>query len=165
LDMKHFQIFPLAAILAVSSGALSQTPGKKADETASRSKGGSVADQVSELDRQWLNAARTRHTDYMEQLFADDFLEMHSGGEVVSKARQIEQIKSSKTKIDEIRPDNIELRYVSPNVAMLTDTTTIRGSRDGTEITGKYRVLRVFVKQQGKWRAAGAALTQLPQGQ
>ena len=113
--MKNPRWLLLAAMLAIPSLSLAQTAGANAAKSGSNSD----FEQVSELNRQWLKAAVAHHTDFMEQLFADDFVEMHHGGEVVSKKGQIDQ-------------------------------------------TGKYRVLRVFVKQQGKWRAAGAALTLMP---
>ena len=107
----------------------------------------------------WLNAARNRDTDTMAWLFADDFVEMHNGGSVVNKAKQIEQIKSSTTDLTEIYPSDIQVRYVSPDAAILTDVTTIKGDRDGENIGGQYHVLRVFIKQNGRWRAAAAGLT------
>jgi hypothetical protein len=43
----------------------------------------------------------------------------------------------------------------------LGDTTTINSSPSGRDSVSKYQTLRVFVKQQGRWRAAGAVLTEL----
>ena len=64
------------------------------------------------------------------------------------------------TKLD-IHPEDIVVRYASPDVAVVMDKTVVKGTRQGKDITGTYRVLRVFVKQQGKWRAAGAGLTRI----
>ena len=132
--------------------------------TASSDESSATSDfaHVSDLDRQWLKAATTHHTEVMEQIFADEFVEMHAGGEIVSKRGQIDQIKSPMNHFKDIYPEDLELRYASPNVIIMTDTTTVKGANMGKDQTGKYRVLRVFVKQQGKWRAAGAALTLLP---
>jgi ketosteroid isomerase-like protein len=124
-------------------------------------KSGDLSKKLPELDRQWLTAAKGRDTNTLQHLFAEGFTEVHAGGEVVDKAGQIRQIKASNTQIREIHPDNIVVRHVSPDVAILTDTTTIKGASQGTYVTGTYRVLRVFVKQQGEWRAAGAGLTRL----
>ncbi|MGH9355551.1 MAG: nuclear transport factor 2 family protein [Terriglobia bacterium] len=123
-----------------------------------------TAEQVAELDRQWLHAALTRNTDYMAALFSDDFVEIHPGGEIVTKQQQIDQIKSSTHKMTELRPVDIHVHYLSPDLAILTDTTIKKGSSEGVNQTGSFRVLRIFVKQNGKWRAAGAAQTPVATG-
>ena len=60
--------------------------------------------------------------------------------------------------LNELHPDNIQVRYMSPEVAVLTDTTTIKGTSGGVSYDGPQRVIRVFVKQNGRWRAAGAGI-------
>jgi hypothetical protein len=76
----------------------------------------------------------------------------------VDKKEQIDQIQDPTRKIEEIHPDDIDVRYVSSDVAMLLDTTTIRGLSGGVNYNGTYKVIRVFVKQQGRWRAIGAGI-------
>jgi hypothetical protein len=44
---------------------------------------------------------------------------------------------------------------------VLTDTTTIKGSSGGVTYNGPQRVIRVFVKQHGRWRAAGAGIVRV----
>lgn len=135
--------------------------GAPSEQVESKSGGDSVAEEIAELDRKWLNAALTGNTDYMAQLFSPHFVEVHSSGEIVTGQQQIEQIKSPTHKLAALHPDDIRVRYQSPNLVILSDTTTMEGSSQGQVITGKYRTLRVFVKQNGKWRAAAAALTPL----
>lgn len=119
-----------------------------------------VAKAVTDLDHQWLAAATNRDTAALRRIFADRFTEVHAGGEVVDKVKQIAQIKAANTKLD-VHPEDIVVRYTSPNVAVVTDRTVIKGTRQGKDIAGSYRVLRVFVKQQGRWQAAGAGLTRI----
>lgn len=157
--MKRNWMVALAAAVSLSflaAGRPARSAAKKAEDSQEE-----VARLVSVLDHVWLNAARNRDTDTMAWLFADDFVEMHGGGGVVSKAKQIAQVRSSKTDFTEIYPDDIQVRYVSPDTAILTDTTTIKGDRDGENISGQYHVLRVFIKQDGRWRAAAAGLSKI----
>jgi uncharacterized protein (TIGR02246 family) len=120
--------------------------------------GENAGEMVSVLDHVWLDAAYNHDTGTMAWLFAKDFVEVHPGGEVVNGQQQIDQIKDPKTPIKELHPDNIQVRYATSDVAVLTDTTTIR-SEGGKPYNGTYRVIRVFVKQDGRWRAAGAGIT------
>jgi hypothetical protein len=139
----------------VASGALAlgQSPKKTSGED--------VASTVARLDHIWLDAAYNHDGGTMEWLLADNFVEIHPGGEIVNKQQQIDQIMDPTRTILEIHPDNIQVRYASPDAAVLTDTTTIRGTSGGVTYNGKQSVIRVFVKQQGRWRAAGAGITHL----
>jgi ketosteroid isomerase-like protein len=136
-------------LVATATLTLGQTPNKS---------GESEAANVAVMDHIWLDAAHNRDTGTMAWLFADDFVEIHPGGEIVDKKEQIDQIQDPTRKIEEIHPDDIDVRYVSPDVAMLLDTTTIRGLSGGVNYNGTYKVIRVFVKQQGRWRAIGAGI-------
>lgn len=121
------------------------------------------AEIATVLDHIWLDAAYNHDTGTMAWLFAENFVEVHPGGEVVNGQKQIDQIKNPNNPIKELHPDNIQVRYASPDVVVLTDTTTIR-SQSGTPYNGTYRVIRVFVKQEGRWRAAGAGITAIAAG-
>ena len=137
-------------IVATAALTLGQTPNKSvaSDE----------ANTIAVMDHIWLNAAHNRDPGTMEWLFANDFVEIHPGGEIVDKKEQIAQIADPARKIKEIHPDDIDVRYLSSDVAMLLDTTTIRGLSGGVDYNGTYKVIRVFVKEQGRWRAAGAGI-------
>ncbi len=84
-------VYGLAAsflvIVATAALALGQTPKKMSQED--------VAGTVSVMDHIWLNAAHNRDTGTMAWLFADNFVEIHPGGEIVNKAQQIDQIKDT----------------------------------------------------------------------
>lgn len=156
--MRHTYGLAIAALVLLASGTLAvgQSSGKVSQED--------VANTVSILDHVWLDAAHNRDTETMAWLFADDFVEVHPGGDIVSKQQQIDQIKDPSRENLELHPENIQVRYASPDVAVLTDTTAIRGLSGGVTYDGQYRVIRVFVKQQGRWRAAGAGIAKiLPQ--
>ena len=150
--------YPLAmtVVVLIASGtlALGQTPKKTSAEEE-------VEGTIATMDHIWLDAAYNHDGGSMAWLFADDFVEVHPGGEIVNKQQQIDQILDPTRSILEIHPDNIQVRYVSADVAVLTDITTIRGTSGGVTYNGKQRVIRVFVKQLGRWRAAGAGITHL----
>ncbi|MGH9377024.1 MAG: nuclear transport factor 2 family protein [Terriglobia bacterium] len=149
----------LAAIAMFSSAAFCQSishpPGMSEAEVAR------IAKTVSVLDHVWLNAAHNRDTGTMGWLFSEGFVEVHPGGPMVNKAQQLAQIKNPSRGNLVLYPSDIQVRYVSPDVAILTDITHITGHSGGIAYNGEYRVIRVFAKQQGRWRAAGAGITRL----
>jgi ketosteroid isomerase-like protein len=143
-----------SAVLIIASGAtaLGHAPKKPASTTES------PAATIAIMDHIWLDAAHNRDTGTMDWLFASDFVEVHPGGFIVNKKQQIDQIRDPQLILNEIHPDDIQVRYVSPDVAVITDTTMIRGESAGVKYNGPQRVMRVFVKQNGRWRAAGAGI-------
>ena len=147
----------VAALLIIASGAvvLGQAPKKPA------AAGEDVATTVSILDHIWLEAAHNHDGETAAWLFADNFVEIHPGGILVSKQQQVDMISNTQLGDIAIQSSDIQVRYASPDVAVLTDTTTIRGTQGETNYNGQYRVMRVFVKQHGRWRAAGAGIARI----
>ncbi|HEV2522045.1 MAG TPA: nuclear transport factor 2 family protein [Candidatus Acidoferrales bacterium] len=141
-------------LFTIASGAvaLGQTPRKAA------ATGEDVAGTVAILDHIWLDAAHNHDGETAAWLFADDFIEIHPGGIIVNKKQQVDLIKDAQLGDLQIQSSDIQVRYASPDVAVLTDTTRIRGTQGETKYDGQYRVMRVFVKQHGRWRAAGAGI-------
>lgn len=144
LASRHNAVI-IAAIMVCSSVALGQPAGHK--PAMSKAKAANIAETVSVLDHVWLNAAHNRDTGTMAWLFSDGFVEVHPGGQMVDKAEQIAQIKNPDRGNLALYPDNIQVRYVSPDVAILTDITHITGESGGITYNGQYRVIRVFAKQ------------------
>ena len=143
----------LVVVIAPGAVALGQSSKKVVQED--------VAKTAAILDHVWLDAAHNRDTETMAWLFADNFVEIHPGGILVSKQRQVDMIKDTQLGDLAIQSSDIQVRYASPDVAVLTDTTTIRGRQGDTNYDGQYRVMRVFAKLQGRWRAAGAGIARI----
>jgi uncharacterized protein (TIGR02246 family) len=141
---------------AVALGQASQKPAAAGED---------VAGTVAILDHVWLDAAHNHDGDTAAWLFADNFVEIHPGGILVSKKQQVDMISDSKLGDLAIQSSDIQVRYASPDVAVLTDTTTIRGTQGETNYSGQYRVMRVFAKQHGRWRAAGAGIARIAAAQ
>jgi len=145
--------FTIIASAAIAFGQAAKKPAGAEDER----------NNIAVLDHIWLDAAHNRDTATLQWLFAEKFVEVHPGGFIVNKQEQIDQIMDPQRVLNEIHPDNIEVRYLSADVAVLTDTTTIKGTSGGVTYDGPQRVMRVFTKQNGRWRAAGAGIVRLQQ--
>jgi uncharacterized protein (TIGR02246 family) len=153
--MKRAYGLGITILLMVASGAvaLGQAPSKTTAED--------VAATVSILDHVWLDAAHNHDGETAAWLFADDFVEIHPGGILVTKQQQVDMIKNTQLGDLAIQSSDIQVRYASPDVAVLTDMTSIRGKQGESNYDGQYRVMRVFVKQHGRWRAAGAGIARI----
>jgi Domain of unknown function (DUF4440) len=107
--------------------------------------------QLTELKNQLLKAERERNADFLEQVFADEFVYGMTQGDVLSKAQLLARVKSPGHKYEELHSDG-EKVLVYGNVAIMTDHTTARGSNEDHPFGGTFRFVRVFVKKHGKWQ-------------
>jgi hypothetical protein len=155
--MKRAYGLGAAIVFIIASGTAALGQASKKPATA----GEDVAGTVAILDHIWLDAAHNHDGETAAWLFADNFVEIHPGGILVSKQQQVDMIKNTQLGDLAIQSSDIQVRYASPDVAVLTDTTTIRGRQGDTSYDGQYRVMRVFAKLQGRWRAAGAGLARI----
>lgn len=165
--MNGFRVLCLVAVMGVSSLAFGQEPGK---QDASK-KGKDWADLEKVLwdaDQQWLCSAGATpyHKDYKEcvefrsKYWTDQFFEISIEGKVQTKAEMIarQRVAHPSPGVGP-HPDEFKLMAVYGDVALATDHTFLQSeSTDGKVHGTDVRVLRMFVKENGKWRPAGAAL-------
>jgi ketosteroid isomerase-like protein len=112
------------------------------------------------LDRKWVRAATDGDTDYLKSLFTQQMFEVEADGHVADSAEMLKGIGTRKPGQFEGYSDQIQLRGLYGDTALLTDRRVLKGkAANGQLIDAQWRVTRVFVKQEGKWHAAASALT------
>jgi ketosteroid isomerase-like protein len=158
--MKAMRVAVCAAAIGFCS--LSFVQAAKAGGQEGSSAASSDVKELIELDQKWVEAAAKHDTAYLNQLFTDDFFEASagSGGEISNKQQLFKKVTAPERKVDSITVDDIKVHLYGDS-ALVTDRTIFKGSIGGRDVSGNYRVLRVFVKQQGRWRAAGAELCRM----
>jgi|SRR5579875_1926466 len=155
--MRYIPVLTLLATMAISSLCYGQT-GRKEREKSKAWTG--LEKQLWKVDQQWLNAAANRRVDVLQKLWTSQFFEINSGGTVPDKAEQLDRVLNGKAPGKRVvTPHEFKLRAVYGNFALATDRTTLKGIMyKGHDFSGDYRVLRMFVKKNGEWKVAGAAL-------
>ena len=163
----------LITIMTISMVAVAQGPTKTADPPAITKGSKAWLDLEKELwdaDLQWLCSAGATpyHKVYRECVefrstyWSDQFFEVVMNGEVHTKAEMISaQRAANATHVNGAGPypDDFHLMAVYGNFALATDHTNLKSpGPDGKLVGVDLRVLRMFVKENGKWRPAGAAL-------
>jgi len=158
--MCLFRAMAVVMIMAASAMAFAQIS-NKSNVTNGEEKA-SVEKQLKDLDQQWLHAAATKHTDFLAQLFTDGMFEVGPNGQAITGAEMRKGLADPNTHLD-IVVDEVEVRGIYGDTAVLTDRTTLKGTSANGPINGQYRVTRVFKKLNGKWRAIGASMVPLKQ--
>ena len=120
----------------------------------------SVEQEIVDLDHKWVNAATRGDTEFLKELFGERMFEIQPDGHVDSGAEMLARIATRKPGQIEGYCDQVQIRGLYGDTAILTDRRVRKGvAADGRDVSGQWRVTRVLVKQNGKWRAVAAAMT------
>jgi hypothetical protein len=148
--MGSAAVWALIALTSVSFPALGQQSNPKSGER------GRLEKQLSDLEQQWMAAERDRKMDFLRDLWTAQFFDVVPGGRVASKEDMLKMFETTQPKPGAgAYPDDFKLMAVYGNFAVATDHTTIKGVG---AVDGEYRCIRMFVKENGKWKAAGSAI-------
>jgi ketosteroid isomerase-like protein len=82
----------------------------------------------------------------------------------LNKTQQLENLKrpDRTLKVLNARETHVQF-YAGRDVAILTEHVTVDGQDKGRPFGGEYRFLRVFAKQEGKWKVVLAQGSPMPE--
>jgi hypothetical protein len=116
------------------------------------------------VELKWLKAEfdkKMAGADSMAEIWTDDFFDVLADGSVVNKQEMMAIMgKTDRKPGTGAFPVDLKIRAIYGNVVLATDHTTIKGVDANGKIivVREMSVLRMFVKEKGKWRVAGAGL-------
>jgi hypothetical protein len=165
--MRNICVFFATALIAVSSPAFAQDSMKKGDKSWT-----DLEKQLADINDQWVCAHKYHKNhaqdcvDFKNQIWPSTFFEISMQGEVTDKQEMVKRQTATATAHPVSpgdagpNPQDFKLIAVYGNVALATDRTVFKAAdASGTiGVTDMATVLRIFVKIDGKWRPAGAAL-------
>ncbi|MFI5095876.1 MAG: nuclear transport factor 2 family protein [Candidatus Acidiferrales bacterium] len=98
--------------------------------------------------------------EFRRTYWTDQFFEVSTNGQVRTKAQMIDAQSKMNFATAEPDPTDFKLMAVYGNFALATDLTVVKMRDSGGQVvsTTDTRVLRMFVKENGNWKPAGAAL-------
>jgi len=161
--MRYFAVLMLCVMAVVALPASAQLKTQmSATEIAALEK------ELFTLEQQWLKEEfdkRVTGPNSMGELWMDDFFDILPDGQVVNKQEMMDMmVKADRKPGTGAFPRDFKLRALYGNVALATDHTTLKGldANGNIVVVREMSVLRMFVKDNGKWRVAGAGLVGIP---
>ncbi len=155
---KCMRVLIVCMAAALSLSALGQDKNEKIAATPALEK------ELFEIELKWMKTEfgkKMDGPDSMGELWTDEFFDVLPDGTVVN----MQEMKDLMGKTDRkpgtgAFPDHFKLREVFGNVAVATDHTIIKGvdAKGNIVVVKEMGALRMFVKEKGKWRVAGAGL-------
>jgi len=112
-----------------------------------------VEQELTKLDREMLDATVRNDQTLMQRVALERYVFINPVGGVQERG------DTQGPKIESIQTQDVQVR-VHGDTAILIGHANVKGRfPDGPDISGPYRYMRVFVKQQGQWRLAAVQIT------
>ncbi len=137
----------------------------QAQEKTPKSAGNAALEkELYAVELKWMQAEHDKKMsgpESMGEMWMDDFFDVLPGGRVVNKQEMMDMMGKADPKPGTgAFPVDFKIRAIYGSVVLATDHTTIKGLDANGKIVPvrEMNVLRMFVKDKGKWRVAGAGL-------
>jgi len=120
------------------------------------------AAEVLKTDNARIHARATGDVATLSRIYAADYVLITAEGVVRSKQDQIGELKSGKLHFAPLVPTERTVRLFG-NVALVTSRDPAGIVRNGQEIGGDLRMVRVYVRRSGRWQLVSAQATRVQQ--
>jgi ketosteroid isomerase-like protein len=116
--------------------------------------GGDITETVTQMEEQWISAAKANDATKVALLLSEVFVEMDSNGSLHNKSQTLDRIKSAKWQVNEISDIKVT---VHGGMAIATGTWRGKGTlADGKAVDAHERWLDTWLKN-GKWQCIASA--------
>src|SRR5712664_462759 len=109
-----------------------------------------VAQQVRQLNDDWVKAMMRGDSATLDRIMADDFIFTYPL-EGDDKAQFIADVTSGDLKIEHISREQTSVR-VFGSTAVLTARDSATWLYHGRELSGQYKIIQVFAERNGQWQ-------------
>jgi ketosteroid isomerase-like protein len=144
-------------VIAATPLVLGQSKAKKAGSPS-----GNTEEAVRQLHSEIIQAQLTSDTDALDRLWADDHIFTNPLGVVQTKAQRLAEMKAGDRKLELFSIADVQV-HVYGDTAVVTSRATLKGQRQGQDISGQYRGIDVYVKKYGRWQVVAAQATRIAQ--
>jgi ketosteroid isomerase-like protein len=114
---------------------------------------GPAEQEIAKLDRDLMDAVVRNDQTLMQRVAVERHVFINPAGGVQELG------DTTGPKIESLQSEDVQVR-VHGDTAILIGRANVKGRfPDGRDISGPYRYMRVFVKQQGQWRLVATQIT------
>ena len=106
-------------------------------------------------------ALRTRDLDTLSAIYADDYMLVRPDGSVLGKEDVLRDLGPGGLRFTSIELANVGVRIYGQTALLTGDSRTV-ASRNGAEVSGRIRLLAVYVHDRSRLRLAHFQSVSLP---
>jgi len=108
--------------------------------------------EIDQVEEQWRAAMIKGNSAELESLLADDYTAITAQGAIQTRDQAIASLKTGALQITALTVSDRKVRIYG-TTAVVTSLAELTGNRNDSEITGRYRYTRVYVRNpQGQWK-------------
>jgi ketosteroid isomerase-like protein len=146
----------LLVLLTIAIPVLGFAQGVPAKSTKPSTGQPSTEQSITRLDRELMDAMVKKDDAVMKRVALDNYVFINPSGGV----QEMSAMASTPGPMFEVMDTSDVSVRINGDTAVLTGQAMVKGKlADGTDISGPYRYMRVFVRQKGDWRlVAGSAV-------
>ncbi len=119
-----------------------------------------LIDEVIETERRWVQAHRDLDIVALENLLAEEYVQIRPGGSVVGKVAVLESYRSGNRRWDQADSDQYRVTVLG-DVANLIGRWVGRGENEGEPFDYTSRFMTIYMKRDGRWQLAADQSTPL----
>lgn len=151
-------ILPLLAAFFMAALLHAQT-----NRLANGSPGGppKAGQELQTMEQAWAEAVKHQDIGKIDRLQAEEYVFTDPAGQVWTKTRELDAIKSGDLAIDSFELSDVKARLYD-NTAVVTLQIVWRGQFRGNDISGPQRMTDVFVRRDGRWQCVASQATRIP---
>jgi ketosteroid isomerase-like protein len=117
--------------------------------------------EISLLEEKWRQAQLAEDIPTMDRLLADEFLGITAAGQVVTKAQQLDRMRTHHLTLKQLDISDTKMK-ISGNLAVVTSLAHLDGSADGKPLHGDFRYTRVYHRiGRGDWKITNFEATRV----
>ena len=135
---------------------LSPLPAPAAEETAAASAEAGVRQAIRDYDE----ALRKADAAAAEKFWASEYTFVNPRGERLTRADRVANLRTGRTNLDSVAHAPQEERItVYGDIALYTALLTLSGRYSGNAEKGRFRVLVVWARRDGRWQQLASQMT------
>jgi len=154
LPMRVFLVVMAALLVAALPHASAQDRGHREHKRAERA-------QIVALEHQWQKASLADDIPAMDKLLSDDYLGITSNGDVLTKAQQLDRMRTRAISITSLDFSDLNIK-LRGQVAIVTSLAHVLGLSDNHPLDGSYRYTRIYQHlPSGGWQITNFEITRI----
>lgn len=124
--------------------------------------------EILKLEREWMDAPKTKNGDAVRRVVADDAVLVYPDGTVATKADEVRTVESGDVTSDSFEMVDAKVTVIDADAAYIAGRSTIKNgkykdpnTKKTIDISGEYRFLDVYAKRDGKWQVIASQATKI----
>jgi hypothetical protein len=110
-----------------------------------------VKKQISALDQQLNDAAVQGNMKFFSKTMSEGYVGVAPNGMILGQSLIAAHYQAGTLRYESVVNSDIDI-MVHDNCAVLTAISAVKGHDGDTDLSGVYRIMRVFLKRNGEWQ-------------